>query len=125
MQDEESDSDDGVAIGYAKLGAPASDDDDDGYESEEPFSRKPPIRVDTAAEKAISQVSSPALETPAPVVQTPTIVEPSISNEDLRNALREVLERVNKLVRWQRNMADPRHDPTRSSRRLIQLFLRQ
>lgn len=109
LQDEDSDSDgDDMGTGYAKLGAPVSDDDDDGYESEKPFTRRPvreaekkdepPADEPLEAGPALSPVSQPISSATGEGSISPATGESS-SSAELRSALREVLERVQSLVR--------------------------
>jgi hypothetical protein len=96
----EDDSDDDGPQGYARLGAPGSDDDDDGYESDKPFSKKvskPESEPEsTEPEGDAKQEEQPKTVTPPPA----KAVEESTngSDADLRALLTEVLGRVQALV---------------------------
>lgn len=96
----EDDSDDDGPQGYARLGAPGSDDDDDGYESDKPFSKKvskPESEPEsTEPEGDVKQEEQPKAVTPSPAKAAEESTNGS--DADLRALLTEVLGRVQALV---------------------------
>lgn len=95
--DDDSDSD-GIISGYARLGAPESDDEgDDGYESEKEITFKPRPRDDdkpqTPIEPTTEKQETSGLAPPIALKDAP-----GAGDAELRTVLREVLGRVQALV---------------------------
>jgi hypothetical protein len=92
-QDDDSDSD-GIISGYAKLGAPDSDDDgDDDYESDKEITFKPRPRDEAQSETVASRPETPVLAPPIALKEST-----SEGDAELKSVLREVLSRVQALV---------------------------
>lgn len=93
-QDDDSDSD-GIISGYSRLGAPGSDEEgDDDYESDKEITFKPRPRDDAQSETATSRPESPALAPPIVLKESA-----GAGDTELKSVLREVLSRVQALVR--------------------------
>lgn len=92
-QDDDSDSD-GIISGYARLGAPESDDDgDDGYESEKEIKFRPRPREEEKPEAIVDTPETPGLAPPIALKESA-----GAGDAELRLVLREVLSRVQALV---------------------------
>ncbi|KLT45319.1 hypothetical protein CC85DRAFT_155371 [Cutaneotrichosporon oleaginosum] len=100
-EDEDSDSD-GIISGYARLGAPGSDEEgDDDYESDKEISFKPRPRNVTQSESAPSRPETPALAPPIALKEST-----GAGDAELKSVLREVLSRVHALVSTSHGPAD-------------------
>lgn len=101
MGDDDSDSDSGHMSGYAKLGAPdASDDEDDGYESDKPFSKKALAKAEEKKETEPEKPVDPPSQVKPTHMPVPVIKSAASSGDaELRALLKEVLGRVQALVR--------------------------
>jgi hypothetical protein len=99
-EDDESDDDElGGATGYARVAGPGSDDDDDGYESDKPFTPKSPKKEEEAKMEAKPEPTIDTTELPTiPTVNIAHSITPETPVDQLRNILGEVLSRVQLLV---------------------------